>query len=224
MQSFFIMGADTGVGKTVVSAGFLKAGAGHGNICYWKPIQTGTMVGDDTEEVKSLTGLSDENHFLAPAYRFTEPMAPVLAAEKWGKSLDLEEMISQFHGHVGRGQSLIVEGAGGLLAPLSEKAFQADFMKALGLPLVIVGEDRTGIVNQVLMTIRCAKDWGLKIAGVILMNSRSNLGNAPAIDRFGGGVKVILEVPPMPDKRSTVAHIAGSTAVRKLLGVPEIPT
>lgn len=223
MNSVFIMGADTGVGKSVVSAGFLKAGHGHGKISYWKPIQTGTMVGDDTEEVRSLTGLNGEDFFMEPNYRFTEPMAPVLAAEKWGKNLELDPILKRFEEHCKQGGAAIIEGAGGLLAPLSDKYFQADLMKALNVPVVIVGEDRTGIVNQVLMTIRCAKEWNLKIAGVVLMNSRGNLGNAPAIERFGEGVKVLLEVPPMPDKRSLVAHLAGDSEVRRLLGVAALP-
>lgn len=224
MNSVFVLGADTSVGKTVVSAGLLKAGLGHGDIAYWKPVQTGTIVGNDTDEVRSLTGLDNENTILDSVYRFADPMTTVLAAEKWGKSLELDQITEQFSKYKKSGKTLIVEGTGGLLAPLNDQCFQADLIEQLGCQVVLVGEDRTGIVNQVLMTLRCAKDWKLNIVGVILMNSRGTLGNAPAIDRFGGGVKVILEVPPMPDRRSLVAHLAGSPELRKLLGVPVIPT
>ena len=218
------MGADTSVGKTVVSAGLLKAGVGHGEVAFWKPIQTGTIVGSDTEEVRSLTGLENEAIFLESVYRFADPMTAVLAAEKWGKILDVDTIVQEFKKYQSAGKTLVIEGTGGLLAPLNEKHCQADLIERLNCPVIVVGEDRTGIVNQVLMTLRCAKDWKLNIVGVVLMNSRGNLGNGPAIDRFGGGVKVILEVPPMPDKRSLVAHLAGASELRKLLGVSVIPT
>ena len=224
MKCVFVMGADTSVGKTTVSAGLLKAGLGHGDIFYWKPIQTGTIVGSDTEEVRSLTGLSNDSLILESVYRFADPMTAVLAAEKWGKSLDLETISEQSNKYKNEGKTLIIEGTGGLLAPLNEQFFQADLIQKLGCQVIVVGEDRTGIVNQVLMTLRCAREWNLNIVGVVLMNSRGNMGNGPAIDRFGGGAKVILEVPPMPDKRSLVAHLAASMELRKVLGVPVIPT
>jgi len=224
MNSIFVLGADTSVGKTVVCAGLLKAGQGYGDIAYWKPVQTGTIVGNDIEEVRSLSGGMGEECFLESTYRFVDPVAAVLAAEKWGQNLDLEPIAETFDKETKRGKTLIIEGTGGLLAPLSEKVFQADLIKKLGCPVLIVGEDRTGIVNQILMTIRCAKDWNLNIVGVVLLNSRAGLGNAPAIDRFGGGVKVILEVPPMTDKRSLVAQLATASALRQILGVTPVPT
>lgn len=222
MNSVFVMGADTSVGKTVVCASLVKAGQGHGKIAYWKPIQTGTIVGDDAAEVRSLLGETNET-VLESVYRFTDPMAPVLAAEKWGKQVELEPILEKFKQAQKEGTTLVVEGTAGLLAPLGENLFQADLMKALNLPVLIIGEDRTGIVNQVLMTIQCAQKWKLNLVGVVLLNSRAGLGNAPAIDRFGQGVKVLLEVPPMTEKRSLVAHLAGSSELRQVLGVSQIP-
>lgn len=224
MNSIFVLGADTSVGKTVVCAGLLKAGIGYGDIAYWKPVQTGTIVGNDVEEVKGLSGGVSDECFLESVYRFVDPVAAVLAAEKWGKNLDLDPIASLYQEHTDKGKTLIIEGTGGLLAPLNDQVFQADLIKKLGCPVLLVGEDRTGIVNQVLMTIRCAKDWNLNILGVVLLNSRAGLGNAPAIERFGGGVKVVLEVPPVPDKRSLVAQLAMAPSLRQLLGVTIIPT
>jgi len=224
MKSIFVMGADTSVGKSVVCASLIKAGLGHGKIAYWKPIQTGTIVGDDATEVRSLVGEEESRIVLDSVYRFTDPMAPVLAAEKWGKQLELEPILEKYKQHQKEGYTLVVEGTAGLLAPFGENFFQADLMKALNLPVLIIGEDRTGIVNQVLMTIRCAKQWELNLVGVVLLNSRAGLGNAPAIDRFGQGVKVILEAPPIPEKRSLVAHLAASSELRRVIGVSQIPT
>ena len=223
MNSVFVMGADTSVGKTVVCAGLVKAGQGFGKIGYWKPIQTGTLVGDDAVEVRSLVGEGSDT-VLESVYRFTDPMAPVLAAEKWGKQVELEPILQKFKQYVREGYTLVLEGTAGLLAPLGENFFQADLMKALNLPVLIIGEDRTGIVNQVLMTVECAQKWNLNLAGVVLLNSRASLGNAPAINRFGKGIKVILEVPPLTEKRSLVAHLAGSSELRQVLGVGQIPT
>jgi dethiobiotin synthetase len=151
-------------------------------------------------------------------------MSPVLAAEKWGKKLEIEPIAEKFESEKRKGNTLIIEGAGGLLSPLNDDLFQADLIKKLNVPVILVGEDRTGMVNSVLLTLRCARDWDLDIMGVVLMNSRAGLGNAPAIDRFGKGTKVVLEVPPMSDKRSLVAHLAGSAELRKILGVSQIPS
>jgi len=224
MRSIFVMGADTSVGKTAVCAGLLKAGIGYGEIAYWKPIQTGTIVGNDVEEVRSLLGGAGDEFFLESVYRFVDPVAAVLAAEKWGQSLDLNRIAQVFTEETKKGKTLIIEGTGGLLAPLNQEYFQADLIRKLDCPVLIVGEDRTGMVNQVLMTLRCAKDWNLNIVGVVLLNSRAGLGNAPAIEQFGGGVKVILEVPPVPDKRSLVAQLAMAPSLRQILGVTIIPT
>ena len=81
----FVIGVDTGVGKTTLCAGLLKMLVGSRKVAYWKPVQTGTIVGDDTKDIRKATQLSDD-YFVEPAYRFPDPLSPHFAARKWGKT------------------------------------------------------------------------------------------------------------------------------------------
>ena len=78
MQGVFVLGADTDVGKTTLCGGLLKMLQGSRNPRYWKPIQTGTIVSDDTTGLKDLLDVP-ANSFLEPLYRFPEPLAPTNA-------------------------------------------------------------------------------------------------------------------------------------------------
>jgi len=88
MDGIFVTATCTEVGKTTISAGLLRLMHGHRKVAYWKPIQTGTVIGDDTNDVKELTEFGKE-YFLDPVYRLPETLAPYLAARAFGKKIDL---------------------------------------------------------------------------------------------------------------------------------------
>lgn len=222
MKGLFVIGTDTGVGKTLVCAGLVKALYGAKKVCYWKPVQTGTIVGDDTQEVREATGIQDPDAFLEPAYRFPDAVSPYVAAEKWGKRVDLDHMIETFERKVADGYTVVIEGAGGILVPFNEKELMIDFIARTKLPVLIVGEDRVGVINQVLLTTRAAAERGIKIEGVVLTRTRGSFGNASCINMFAG-VQVLAEVPPIQDRHSMVAYIGGHERLRKLVGVPALP-
>src|SRR4051812_4109951 len=94
MDGIFVTGTDTGVGKTTVSAGLLALLHGK-NAVYWKPVQTGTVIGDDTEEVKALTEFGPES-YMVPAYRFPDPVAPSIAAVKWKKPISMDTLLEEW--------------------------------------------------------------------------------------------------------------------------------
>ena len=128
-ESFFITGTDTGVGKTVVSA-LLCVGL---DATYWKPVQTGTREGTDTETVMQLAQLPRQRT-LPESYRFKPPVSPHLAA-KWAcVRIELRKikMPAPVPG------SLIAEGAGGVLVPLNRTQLMTDLMRHLNLPVVLV--------------------------------------------------------------------------------------
>lgn len=221
MDGVFILGTDTGVGKTVVSAGLLKLIQGARKVAFWKPIQTGTIVGDDTSEVKDLTSL-DSSYFVEPAYRFPEPLAPLMAAKKWSKTISVNTLVEKVKEKTKEKTFLIIEGAGGLLVPLNEKELQIDFVKATGFPVVFVGQDRVGAINQALLSIRAARDANLEVLGIIITRSQGIRGNAECIHNFGK-VEILAELHPREDKRSIVAEVGGHVGLRKLFGVPTLP-
>lgn len=221
MDGIFVTGTDTGVGKTVISAGLLKLLHGTRGVCYWKPVQTGTIVGDDTQGVKALTGLPPEC-FAAPTYRFPEPLSPHMAAQKWNKRVELDVLVNQYKELKKSNRFLIVEGAGGILVPYNDKVLQIEFIKALGLPMLLVSEDRVGAINQTLLTINAARAAGLAIVGVILTKARRTLGNSDAIHEFGK-VEILAEFDPTGDSRTIVGQVASNERLRNLLNLAGLP-
>lgn len=220
MEGVFVTGADTNVGKTVISAGLLKLVHGSHKATYWKPVQTGTIVGDDTSDVQSMTEFGAEC-FMEPAYRFPEPLAPRHAAQKWGKQVEMGVLEKAFQNRP-QDRIMIVEGAGGLLVPLNDEHTQRDLMKRLGLPLIIVSEDRVGSINHTLLTIEACRHENLKVLGVILTKSKGTFGNAESIAHFGK-VEILAEISPIEDPRALVAQVSCHPRLRKIFGVAPIP-
>jgi len=221
MEGIFVTGVDTSVGKTIVCAGMLKAAIGGRKVAYWKPVQTGTIVSDDTATVRSLVDATDDC-FLDPVYRFADPVSPHFAALKWGKRIDLDEIVRRYEEARKRGITVILEGAGGMLVPLNDKDLQADLIERVKLPVLLVATDRVGAINQTLLSLNECRERNIAVAGVILTKSRGHLGNAEAISTFGK-VEVLAEIAPSDDSRTLVAAVSGNDRVRKLLGVPSLP-
>lgn len=221
MDGVFVTGTDTGVGKTTFCAGLLKLIQGSRKVVYWKPVQTGTIIGDDTNVVKELTQLKNE-YFVNPGYRFPDPVSPHMAAKKWGQSVDLNFLSKMFEDSKQNNDFVIVEGAGGLLVPLNDNVLQIDLIKKLGLPLIIVGEDRVGAINQTLLTLNAARAAGIAVLGVVLTKSRKNLGNAEPIAQFGN-VDILAEFDPSEDSRTLLAQVGGHEGLRDLFKVKSLP-
>jgi len=221
MEGVFIVGVDTGVGKTAISGGLLKMLHGSRKVCFWKPVQTGTIVADDTAEIKTLVALPSEC-FMEPAYRFVEPLSPYMAGKKWGKRVDLAEMEKQFLAKQKEGFFTIIEGAGGLFVPLNETELLIDMMKSYKLPVIYVTEDRVGAINQTLLTLRVAREEKLETLGVIMTKSRRTMGNSESIAHFGK-VEILAEFDPAEDVRTLVGQVGAHPRLRKLFNLPVLP-
>lgn len=221
MDGIFVVGTDTDAGKTVVAAGLLKMVHSHQSACYFKPVQTGTIVGDDTQTVKELTELGAD-YFLEPAYRFPEPISPHLAAKKWNRSIELSVIEDTYRAHK-KDKFMIVEGAGGLLVPYSDEVLQINLVKKLGLPVILVTEDRLGAINLTLLSLYQCKHEHIPILGVVMVKTKGDyLGNAEAISHFGN-VKVLGEFP-LSDPKTMVAQVSCDPTLRGLLHLPTIPS
>ncbi len=218
MKGIFVIGTDTGVGKTMVCAGILKMLQGTTiKPSYWKPVQTGTIHGDDTTEVKTISGLAD-SYFMEPAFRFPEPLSPFSAASKWGKTIELKHLVTLVQQRTQQGDFVIIEGAGGLLVPYHQDWNQLDFIKAVGFPILIVGRDNVGVINQSLLTIESAKRADIPILGVVLTHSTGHSGNSDLITQFSG-VKVLLEIMPKADHNMLAAEVSRCEALKQSFGL-----
>ncbi|MEW6183355.1 MAG: dethiobiotin synthase [Bacillota bacterium] len=174
LPSLFITGTDTGVGKTVLSAllGLIYQSAGL-KTAYLKPVETGAVKGPDglvpgdTRFVSDVLGLEESIDVLCP-YRFEHPVSPHLAG-RMGKKEFKPQVVQECFKYLEKFyDAVIVEGAGGLLVPLSEKYMVADLARDLGLPVVITARPGLGTINHTLLTIAAALQVELKVAGVVV--------------------------------------------------------
>jgi len=183
VEGFFVTGTDTDVGKTVVSA-WLVARLG---ACYWKPVQAGNHPETDSAIVRRLSDASPDR-ILPEAYVLPEPIAPHEAARRAGVTIDMQKLVPP-----PCDRPLVVEGAGGLMVPLTDRAFVIDLAHELDLPVVLVTRSTLGTINHTLLSLEAIRRRGLHLAGVVV-NGPETLHNRAAIERYGQ-VEIIAEIP-----------------------------
>ena len=190
MKGIFVTGTDTGVGNTVVAAALMHRYRGVGPLRYWKPIQTGIEIDDDTAMVRRLGACSAEEIF-GEGVRLPKPVSPHLAAQWAGQRIGLKEL----RGLVGDDDDTtwIVEGAGGLLVPVNETQTMADWIAYLALPVLVVARSGLGTINHTLLTLEALRTRSLRVAGVMMIGE-PNADNRAAIEQYGR-VPVVAEMP-----------------------------
>jgi len=170
--SLFLTGTGTGVGKTFVALELLNWLRSRGiRAVGMKPICCG-----DREDVRRLLAASAEGisiEELNPVW-LRSPVAPSVAAQIEQVEIDLGKIRNCFRNLSEQFDTVIVEGVGGWLVPISADLFVSDFAKQLELPVAIVAENRLGCLNHVLLTLESVQRRGLICAGVIL-----NQANGP---------------------------------------------
>lgn len=173
MQGLFVTGTDTDVGKTWVAGLLLKAlRADRISAAAYKPVCSGAVCDRGAprwSDVEALYAACDgefPREQICPQ-RFLAPLAPPRAAAAEGRQVDAE---LAYRGVMAfpTADFLVVEGAGGLLCPLTEDSTIADLARELGFPLVIVAANRLGVVNHTLLTCSAAWVSGLEVAAIVL--------------------------------------------------------
>ena len=190
MKGLFVTGTDTGVGKTVAAAALLHRYRGVAPLRYWKPIQTGIEIDDDTTTVRRLGAAAEQEVFEA-GVRLEKPVSPHLAARWAGTRIDLAELRAMLPDEPDR--VWIVEGAGGLLVPINEWQTMADWIAYLSLPVVVVARSGLGTINHTLLTLEALQTRWLRVAGVMMVGE-PHAENRAAIEQYGR-VPVIAEMP-----------------------------
>lgn len=182
LSGFFVTGTDTGVGKTLVSAALLHRFRSVPGLRYWKPVQTGIEIDDDTAEVLRLSGLAADRA-LHDGVRLPRPLSPHLSASLAGASISVAGLV-EAASREDPSSPWIVEGAGGVLVPLNERELMIDFMTVLGLPVVVAARSGLGTINHTLLTLEALRARALSIAGVVLVGP-TNADNRLAIETHG---------------------------------------
>jgi dethiobiotin synthase len=189
MKGLFVTGTDTGVGKTIAAAALIHRYRGVAPLRYWKPIQTGIEIDDDTATIRRM-GACAEQEIFTEGVRLPKPVSPHLAAQWAGRRIELAELRGMLPGG---DATWIVEGAGGLLVPINESQTMADWVACLALPVLVVARTALGTINHTLLTLEALRTRGLRVAGVMMIGE-PNADNRAAIEQYGN-VRVIAEMP-----------------------------
>lgn len=158
MNATFITGIGTNVGKTVVSAVFCEALQAD----YWKPVQSGTEEGCDIDTVRALVS-NAKTVFHASAYELKLPASPNIAASAENVIIEPEKLkIPKTENH------LIIEGAGGLLVPLTNEKTYLDFVISNRLSVVVVISSYLGCINHTLLTFEVLQKYNVPVRFAVL--------------------------------------------------------
>ena len=169
-RGIFVTGTGTEVGKTVVAAAIARTLAGDGQrVAVFKPAVTGLDEGVETDHelLRRASGSDQSDEEIAP-YRYGPPASPHLAAAMAGEEIDPERLRHAAAVAAAGAETIVCEGVGGLLVPLSPGYLVRDLAADLGHPLVVVAGPGLGTINHTLLTVEAARAAGLEIAAVVL--------------------------------------------------------
>ena len=204
-KGLYILGTGTDVGKTYITALWLKAlrEAGH-DVAYYKAAVSGapSISESDAGYVKQVAGLSQADETLL-SYVFDEAVSPHLAARHEGKIID-RTVVNKNFCHVARAHAYTtVEGSGGIICPLhvtdTELYMLEDVVKDLNLPTIVVATAALGTINSTVLTIHYLQSKGIPVKGIIVNHYTGNpmeedncvmmerLTGIPVLDRVGPG-------------------------------------
>ena len=185
-KGIFLIGIDTGIGKTTIAAGL-------GNLLFRKGIKVGVMKpfatgikqyardfkSLDTKILKAASGNKDNDDVINPFF-YSIPTAPYLAKRilKLNENIDIKKILNKYKEIENRHEFTIVEGIGGLMVPLSKDFCVADLAALINLPIILITSNRIGSINHIIMTYRLAILYKLTIKGIII-NNRCKFSNLP---------------------------------------------
>ncbi len=201
-KSFIITGTDTGIGKTVFSAALVRVLDGN----YWKPIQSGIEGVVDTKTVQNLTGFPDER-FLPESYVLTQPLSPHRAAELD----DIEIDMSRINIPVSE-RPLVIEGAGGLMVPVTRKNLQVNMFKRWNLPIILCARTGLGTINHTLLSLEAMWARGMNVHGIAFIGEE-NTDNMETIAQLSG-TRVLGRLPILAELNEANLHKAFTESFR----------
>lgn len=191
----FITGTDTGVGKTIVTAALACALCNRGlRVGVMKPVETGCpleggrLLPQDSLFLRHISGCRAAEELVTP-YAFPEPLAPAIAAELAGVTIDMHHICQCYERLCSEHDIVLVEGAGGLLVPLTQQLTMHDMAIALDLPVLVVARNILGTINHTALTVTVARARS-QVLGIVLNHTQLSdelavRTNADALRRWG---------------------------------------
>jgi dethiobiotin synthase len=174
-NAYVVTGTDTGIGKTTVAAMLVLAL----DAAYWKPIQSGTHDGTDRQRVQAVTQLPDDR-FLPERHILSQALSPHRAAELDGVEIQPEALAPPPFD-----RTLIIEGAGGLMVPVTREKLQIDVFAGWGLPIILCARTGLGTINHTLLSIEALRSRQMRLHGLVFVGG-DNPDNMRTIADFSG--------------------------------------
>jgi dethiobiotin synthetase len=175
LPGLLVTGTDTGVGKTVVSAGLLRLAARTGlRLVPFKPAETGCLRDRPADAIalRSAAGRSDLPIDLVCPHRFRPPVAPAAATSALGApALTLAGLTAAARRAARAGDALLVEGAGGLLTPYARRLTIADLAARLRLPVILIARNALGTINHTALAAAELRRRDLPLLGIVLVDT-----------------------------------------------------
>ncbi|GBD02937.1 ATP-dependent dethiobiotin synthetase BioD 1 [bacterium HR19] len=167
MGRIFVSGVGTEVGKTFFCAVLLRKFKGMGTF-YFKPVETGGRKPQDYSLCSKIADFSEP-----PVYHFYAPASPHLSAKLSKKKIQISKIKRKLE-DIGGKYGVVIEGAGGLLVPLTDNPLYtwADLIAEFKIPLIIVASSYLGVINHTLMTVEVAEKRKINVVGVVLNYQR----------------------------------------------------
>lgn len=206
LPGLFVTGTDTGVGKTIVSCAIANWFARRQvRVGALKPVATGCvrrregLVSEDAEFLAAAGDVAFPIDLVCPV-RLVEPLAPAVAAERAGETVDWDAVARSLALMSRAADVMVVEGVGGVMVPLDREHIVLDLAEALAWPAVVVARAGLGTINHTLLTVAALRSRGIKVAGVVINEypaeraSVAEESNPRAIEKWGR-VPVLCIVP-----------------------------
>jgi dethiobiotin synthetase len=176
MAGLFITATDTEVGKTVITGAIASGLRARGlDVGVMKPLasggvvnQNGGLMAEDATFIMRAAGIDEAERELVNPVCLGPALTPAMAAKVSGVDVDIRGVLTAFGKLSDKHRIVLVEGVGGLAAPLREDFLVADLAEAMRLPLVVVARPNLGTINHTVLTVDYARRRGLKVAGVII--------------------------------------------------------
>jgi len=168
LKIVFIAGTDTGVGKSLISAGLARMLVNRGiKVGVFKPVASGGLVSEDGKLLQKAAKLPDSAYPGIVPLHFKQPLAPWVAGWKEG-TVDLKKVEKAYQEAKKKYDTLIVEGIGGVLVPITKDFLAIDWVVKWKLPTLVVARAGLGTINHTLLTVEALQKRKVKVLGVVV--------------------------------------------------------
>ncbi|CAX24766.1 Dethiobiotin synthetase (Dethiobiotin synthase) (DTB synthetase) (DTBS) [Methylorubrum extorquens DM4] len=203
--ALFVVGAGTEIGKTYTTAALVRRLCGQGRrVRALKPLASGVPPLDHPDFAESDTGrllaaqglaLTPETVEACSPWRFIAPLAPDLAAAREGRSLTLPELVAWCSARLaeaGDGETVVIEGVGGLMSPITEDATGLDWLKSQAIPALLVSGSYLGAISHALTAVETLRAHAIPLVGIVVSESE---GAPVPVETVAGQIARLARVP-----------------------------